>query len=845
MRTPDARVRVDSRPAGEANRYMQLRTNVEGEIKAGRPHRSVAPWVVLGLSLLATLGAWYAAECYVVGPQRVENGASSPSVATAGDYPLQVLIGGLAVSVLLFDIALMMASTRAKALAVSELMTRRVRESEARMRTVLDYAPEGIITFDSEGAVTSSNPGAQRLFGHGADALEGLPIQELVDGWLPEQTVQAAVSNDEKPDGSEPDEIEPAAVKTVEVVGQRRDGQRFPAELTVSHMRFGDPPRWTAIIRDISERKQTEEALRRSEERYALAARAANDGLWDWNLETDTVFFSARWRATLGYGEHEIGDRPAEWLDRIHVDDRDRFDNALSDHLQGRTPHFKAEYRMRLRDGVYHWMLGRGVSVRDSNGKVVRIAGSQTDITPRKRAELKLVREALHDSLTGLSNRTAFLRELDRLVNDKKESDRNFALLFLDLDYFKNVNDSLGHHAGDQFLVAVAERIRGVLRPADRLARLGGDEFAIAIQDVNQTDDVIRVADRIQEALSHAVVVAGTEVFVTVSIGIALATHQGRTADHLIREADTAMYRAKAAGKGRCKVFDEHMQAHSVQRISCERLLRQALHRDEFVLHYQPIVSLETGRISGCEALVRWEHPERGLLLPDEFIGVAEETGLINPIGEWVLEHACHQVAAWKSDGLPPVRLAVNVSLRQCTFGNLRSVVSQALSSSGLEPHALQLEMTESGLAESPDELLKPLVELCSEGVSFSLDHFGTGSSSLMYLRRLPVSTLKIGEPSLREVAGDPLDAALASGLIALGKNLGLKLVGEGVETTRQLEFFRDRGCHELQGHLLSPAVEASVFSELLARDAREPLLERVQGSNGEAVGVGTGVREL
>ncbi len=839
-------MRVDSRPAGEANRYMQLRPNVEGEIKAGRPDRSVAPWAVLGLSLLATLGAWYAAASYVGSPQNVEPyAASSPGVAAAGDYPLQVLIGGLAVSVLLFDIALMMASTRAKALAVSELMTRRVRESEARMRAVLDYAPEGIITFDSDGVVTSSNPGAQRLFGHEADAIEGLRMQELVDGWSPEQTVQAAGSHGEKPDDGEPEEIEPVAVETVEVVGRRKDGQRFPAELTVSHMRFGDPPRWTAIIRDISERKQTEEALRRSEERYALAARAANDGLWDWDLETDTVFFSARWRATLGYSEHEIGDRPAEWLDRIHVEDRDRFDEALGDHLQGRTPHFKAEYRMRLRDGVYHWMLGRGVSVRDSDGKVVRIAGSQTDITPRKQAELKLVREALHDSLTGLSNRTAFLRELERLVKDKNESGRNFALLFLDLDYFKNVNDSLGHHAGDQFLVAVAERIRGVLRPADRLARLGGDEFAIAAQDVGKTGDVIRVADRIQEALSHALVVAGTEVFVTVSIGIALAKHQGMTADRLIREADTAMYRAKAAGKGRCKVFDERMQAHSVQRISCQRLLRQALQRDEFVLHYQPIVSLETGRISACEALVRWRHPERGLLLPDEFIGVAEETGLINPIGEWVLEQACHQVAAWKSDGLPAVRLAVNVSLRQCTFGNLRSVVSQALSSSGLEPHALQLEMTESGLAESPDELLKPLVELCSEGVSFSLDHFGTGSSSLMYLRRLPVSTLKIGEPSLREVAGDPLDAALASGLIALGKSLGFNLVGEGVETARQLEFFRDRGCHELQGHLLSPAVEASVFSELLARDAREPLLERVQGSNGEAVGVGAGVREL
>ena len=831
---------------------MQLRSNLESEIKPPPPDRSVAPWAVLGLSLLGTFGAWYAAESHVGQRGSDTPGALPPAGAAAalvGNYPTQVLIGGLAVSVLLFDIALMMASTRAKALAVSELMTRRVRESEARMRAVLDYAPEGIITFDSDGAVTSSNPGAQRLFGREAEALEGLPIGKLVEGWSPQQTVQSEASSIETPDvgeTGETGETELAAAEPVEVVGCSKNGERFPAELTVSQMRFGDPPQWTAIIRDISERKQAEEALRRSEERYALAARAANDGLWDWDLETDKVFFSARWKATLGYGEHEIGERPAEWLDRVHVEDRDRLDTALRDHLEGRAPYFKAEYRMRLRDGVYHWMLGRGVSVRDAGGKVVRIAGSQTDITPRKKAELKLVREALHDSLTGLWNRTALLRELERLVEDRSESDRDFALMFLDLDYFKNVNDSLGHHAGDQLLIAVAERIKSVLRTPDRLARLGGDEFAIAIQDVSKTDDVVRIADRIQKVLSDAVLIAGTEVFVTASIGIAMAARRGGSADRLIREADTAMYRAKAAGKGRCRVFDEHMKALTVQRISCERLLRQALQRDEFVLHYQPIVSVESGRISGCEALIRWRHPERGFLLPDDFIEVAEETGLINPIGEWVLEHACNQIADWRRAGLPNIRLAVDVSPRQCTFGNLRSVVSQALSSSGLEPSALQLEMTESAHAESSDEVLKSLVELCSEGVTFSLDHFGTGSASLVYLRRLPVSTLKIGEPSLREELGDPQHAALASGLIALGKKLGFNLIGEGVETIQQLEFFRDRGCHELQGHLLGPAVEASVFSEVLARDAQEPTLGQVQHSNDdEVVGVSTGVREL
>ena len=826
---------------------MQPRHAQDGELKTLRPGGRGAPWAVLGLSLLATFGAWYAAMSYVVKQQSAQphslSSISGSEPSLSDNYPLQVLIGGLAVSVLLFDIALMMASTRAKALAVSELMTRRVRESEARMRAVVDYAPEGIITFDSDGTVASFNPGAERLFGQ--EVVEGKPIQEMVEGWSPEQTVELEASPEGERHNGELTEGKPGVAESIEVVGLRKNGERFPAELTVSRMRFGDPPLWTAIIRDVSERKQTEEALQRSEERYALAARAANDGLWDWDLKEDTIFFSTRWKAALGYSEQEIVPRPAEWLDRIHVEDRPRFDEALDDHLQGRTPHFKAEYRMRHRDGVYHWMLGRGVAVRDEMDRAVRIAGSQADITPRKRAELKLVHEALHDSLTGLYNRTHFLRELDRLIKEKNESDRDFALMFLDLDYFKSVNDSLGHQAGDQFLVAAAERIKDVLRPADTLARLGGDEFAIAVQDVNKTADATRIADRIQEALAQAVIVAGTEVFVTASIGITLATQQGKTADHLVREADTAMYRAKAAGKGRCKVFDERMQAHTVQRISCERMLRQALHRDELVLHYQPIVSLDTGRISACEALLRWRHPDRGLLLPAEFIGVAEESGLINPIGEWVLEQACRQIADWRRDGLLDLRLAVNVSLRQCAFGNLRSVVSQAVSTSGIAPSQLQLELKEGALLESPEEVLKPLVELYAQGVRFSLDNFGTGEASLAYVSRLPISTLKIGEPSVREIEADPQNIALMSGLIALGKSLGLHVIGTGVETTEQLDFFRSRGCHEVQGHLLSPAVETAAFARLLTGDAQEPIADGIAAPFHEAVGVSAGVRGL
>ena len=753
----------------------------------------------------------------------------------ADDYPLQVLIGGLAMSVLLFDIALMMALTRSKALAISELMTRRLRESEARVQSVVDYAPEGIVTFEADGSVASFNPGAERIFGYSEEQAKEKPIQKLMQGWSLQEILQPRRGAD----------AERGAPESREVVGVRGDGERFPTELTISQMNFGDPPLWTAIVRDISERKRTEEALRRSEQRYALAASAANDGLWDWDLKTDEVYYSPRWKAALGYAGHEIGSSSSEARDRIHAEDRPHFEQVLWQHLQGRTPHFEAEYRMRHRDGTYRWMLGRGVSVRDKDGQAVRIAGSQADITSRKEAEIKLLHEVLHDSLTGLPNRAHFLKELDRLITEKNQTDRDFALMFLDLDYFKHINDSLGHHVGDQFLVAVTGRIKSILRPSDMLARVGGDEFAIAVQDVKQVADVTHIADRVQEALSHVIVAGGTEILVTVSIGITMVTQKGKTADGLIREADTAMYRAKATGKGRRKVFDSTLQAQSLQRISCERMLRQALPRGELFVHYQPIVSLETGRISACEALVRWQHPERGMVLPGEFIPVAEESGLINPIGEWVLQQACRQVVAWNRENPTDIRMAVNVSLRQCAFGNLSGVVGRILKETGLEPGSLQLEITESSLMENPDDLLEQMIELYAKGVQFSLDDYGTGYSSLTYVRRLPVRTLKIGESSAREVVADPEGAALASGLISLGRNLGLQVIGEGVETVKQLDFFQSEGCHEVQGHLFSRAVDPAAFAELLASDEQEPLLTQVLHRSRTRLGSRAGVSRL
>ena len=727
------------------------------------------------------------------------------------DYALQFLLGGLAMSVLLFDIALMVDSRRSDAAAVSDLMTRRLRESETRIRAIVDHAPDGIITFDAAGHVSTFNPGAERVFGYPAAEVRGQGIDMLLPSWWSEATRGEVPYTGVL---SCPEEVE----------GRRKDGSAIPIALTVSRMGTAGASTFTAIVRDISERKQAEAKLRRSEERYSLAAWASNDGLWDWDLRSDEVYYSTRWKSMLGFKESEIQGRPAEWLCLLHADDRPHFDRTLQAHLNGETPHLEAEYRIRHRDGSYRWMLCKGVAVRNDTKTPVRLAGSQTDITSRKKVELQLMRDALYDSLTGLPNRSHFLRVLNQVVEENRESpEQVFALLFLDLDRFKHVNDSLGHHAGDQLLVSVVGRLKTVLRARETLARFGGDEFAILVEGLRDAAQAARIAERIQKELASPFLIDEHEIFVSVSIGIAVRPEREESAEELMRDADTAMYRAKAAGKGRHALFDQSMHTQELDRLSLETSLRHAVERKEFVLHYQPFVSLASGRITGCEALVRWDHPQRGLISPREFIPVAEEMGLINPLGAWILEQACRQMKQWQDSGLPEIRLAVNLSPRQCRHKGLVETVHRALRRSGLRSDLLQLEITESALMENADEIIDPLVELYESGIRFSLDDFGAGYSSLMYLQRFPIQTLKIDGSFVRKATGDTEGAALASGLMALGHTLGLQVICEGVETKEQLEFLVNSGkCNEAQGYFLSRPVTADAFAQLLASEHRD-----------------------
>jgi len=568
------------------------------------------------------------------------------------------------------------------------------------------------------------------------------------------------------------------------------------------------------------ERQSAEEALRNSEERYALAVRGANDGLWDWDLEADRVFFSPRWKSMLDFEINDVGDSPREWLDRIHPDDRPPFRRHLDAHLQGATEHFEFEHRMRNAAGEYLWVLARGVAVRDHEGKAYRMAGSQTDITARKRAEHQLQHDALHDGLTGLANRVLFMDRLACALADlQRRAQPNFSVLYFDLDRFKNINDSLGHTVGDKLLVGIASRLEHFLRPGDTVARLGGDEFAILIHRVDDASGAIHVADRIQEVLSMNFSIDGHDVLVTASIGIAHSSTGYTNPEEILRDADIAMYRAKAEGKARYEIFDRDMHQSAVALLKLETELRRSVHRGDFLMNYQPIVSLTSGRIVGFEGLVRWQHPERGIVQPDHFIAIAEETGLIVPLGWWVLRESCRQTRRWQQrfPADPPLWISVNMSGKLFMKSDMVDELLGILDETGLEPRSLRLEVTENVVMDHADLAVRNLMELRALGVQLSIDDFGTGYSSLSYLQRFHYDSLKIDRSFVSKLgkAGD--SRAIVETILNLANSLGIGVVAEGIETAEQVDRLRRMQCPHGQGFWFSRPLTVTAAEELIA----------------------------
>jgi diguanylate cyclase (GGDEF)-like protein/PAS domain S-box-containing protein len=562
-------------------------------------------------------------------------------------------------------------------------------------------------------------------------------------------------------------------------------------------------------------RKAAEDALRISEERYALAARGSKDGLWDWDLQAGLVFYSERWKSMLGFEGKAIGNSPNEWIGRLYPADRARVELEIAQHCAGETNHFQSEYRILHNDGSYRWMLSRGVAVVNDYGVATRLAGSQTDITESKAA----------DPLTGLASRLLVDEKLQFAIDAMRSNpNARFAVLFLDLDRFKVVNDSLGHLAGDQLLLRIAERLLAcVAEPPfaalqTLVARLGGDEFVVLICGMNHAEIAMALANRIHERMTPAFNLDGHHLFVSTSIGVRLGQSDA-TPETLLLDADTAMYHAKARGKQRYEVFVPAMRLQAVERLRLETDLRAAIQRDELVVYYQPKVCLATGRVVEVEALVRWMHPLRGLVGPVDFIPLAEETGLILQLGECVLRKACRQMTIWLSDFDldPEMRVSVNLSCRQFRQPHLFDRIMGILAETGLSPDRLSLEVTEGVLMDNVDNALVLMNRLRGQNIGLQLDDFGTGYSSLSYLRRLPFDGLKIDKSFVQETGLRQENAEIVGTVALLARTLGMKVLAEGVETLDQLQMLIGAGCDYAQGNLFSAPVTSDVTSALFS----------------------------
>jgi diguanylate cyclase (GGDEF)-like protein/PAS domain S-box-containing protein len=560
--------------------------------------------------------------------------------------------------------------------------------------------------------------------------------------------------------------------------------------------------------------------LETDSERYTMIAQSSNDGIWDWDLKTNKVFFDERWKAIVGYDAQDVWtDSINEWMDRIHAEDLELFRTEIEACVTGCTTTFRNEHRLQHRDGSQRWVLSRGMAARHENGTVYRVAGSIIDITESKGAEQQLLHNAFHDVLTGLPNRALFMDRLKRSLNRAKyRPDYLFAALFMDLDRFKVINDSLGHQVGDELLVGIARRLEKCMRPGDMIARLGGDEFAVILDNLKSTDDAIQAAERLHQEMTAPYLLSGREVYASASIGVALSQAHHDSAQDFLRAADTAMYHAKSRGRGCVELFDTEMYARALGQLQIETDLRRALQRDEFRIFYQPIVATDTRQVRGFEALVRWEHPEEGLLSPVRFMQVAEETGLVLPIDQWVLRDACLQLRAWQNEFPmnPLLSVSVNLSGKQFAHPDLCDKVRAILDETGVIPLSVKLEITESSLVENPDAAAQVLRQLKELGVRISLDDFGTGYSSLSYLHRFPIDVLKIDRSFVNRMSVSK-NSEIVRTIITLAINLGMEVIAEGVETEEQVAQLASMRCDYVQGYLFSQPMRADAVHELLA----------------------------
>lgn len=719
---------------------------------------------------------------------------------------LPVSVGVVVATVI---VAYWLERSRRRAVAALEAANDHLRNQAAFIRSIVEQQTDWITRYEPDMTITFVNPAFARLQGMSPEQLIGRSLAEIKSPEAVERMRgQLATLTPDRPS------------ETFEVFIADPDGGRrwhHWTDLAIFDQN-GVVREYLSVGRDITPQKLAEEAVRASESRVRAVVSGAPVMLFA--VDRDRVFTMAE-----GLGLESLG-----------VTSEQVVGASMYDIMENVDPFFEAVERCLDGEEVVgpvriarNWFELRLVPLRDDQGQIVGAIGVGTDVTDRLKVEqaLRASQEqyrtlAFHDPLTGLPNRALFGDRLEQALRRAVRDQRAVGVLFLDLDNFKVVNDSLGHHIGDDLLVQVARRIRGCLREEDTAARFGGDEFAVLVGDVGSESDAQAVADRLSEAMRAPFQIAGRDVVVTASIGVAISAGERAERESLLQAADLAMYRAKSNGRARSELFDPRMAAEADDRLALEMDLRDAIARNELSVVYQPIVSLETGRVSSVEALLRWEHPERGAIGPVRFIPIAEETGLIVSIGAWVLGEACREAMTWPcQDGGPQLAVSVNVSPRQLRDAGLLEDVRRALAATGLPAGHLELEVTESAVMNDPDAARARLEQLQALGVSLSIDDFGTGYSSLGQLRQFPFETLKVDKMFMRGLGQDPQNTAIVGGVIALARNLGLSVVGEGIETVEQLEHLQSLGCDRGQGYYLARPMPADALRRLLVEGAQ------------------------